>query len=227
MKDFKIRCSAISHIMSASGKLIEGNKTYCDTWLKEQLYGRKKEFTSKTTQKGNIVEDNSIDFIADQLDLGFLMKNEIFFEDEYMTGTPDVVIKNLIIDAKNSWDCFTFPLFEKELPNMAYYWQAQGYMNLTGKSNYKVAYVLSDTPSNLIEREAYWYCKNNGFDDLDMDIYKEFESKMTYPNIPNYLKIKVFDIVRNDDDIQKVKDKVLMCREYIEQRLKQINNVSK
>jgi len=28
------------------------------------------------------------------------------------------------------------------------------------KENYKLIYVLSDTPQNLIEREAYWYCKN-------------------------------------------------------------------
>lgn len=224
MKEFKIRCSAIGQIMSASGKLIDGNKTYCDTWLKEQIYGRRKEFTSKTTQKGNIVEDNSIDFIADQLNLGFLLKNEKSYEDAFMTGTPDIVIKDLIIDAKNSWDCFTFPLFEQDLPTPAYYWQAQGYMNLTGVNKYKVAYVLSDTPQNLIEREAYWHCKNNGYDDLDIDIYKEFEAKMTYSNISNKLKIKVFDIERNDADIHKIIDKVIMCREYINQQIKLINN---
>lgn len=224
MKEFKIRCSAIGQIMSASGQLIDGNKTYCDTWIKEQLYGRKKEFTSKTTQKGNIVEDNSIDFIADQLKLGFLLKNEKHYEDAFMAGTPDIVIKDLIIDAKNSWDCFTFPLFEEKLPSTAYYWQAQGYMNLTGIDKYKVAYVLSDTPQNLIERDAYWHCMNNGYDDLDIDIYKEFETKMTYSNISNKLKLKVFDIQKNESDIQKIKDKVIMCREYINQQLKLINH---
>lgn len=223
MKEFKIRCSAIGQIMSASGKLIEGNKTYCQTWIKEQIYDRKKEFSSKTTEKGNIVEDNSIDFIAEQLGFGLLFKNEKHFEDDFMTGTPDIILNDLIIDAKNSWDCFTFPLLADKLPNSDYYWQAQGYMNLTGRDKYKVVYVLSDTPQNLIEREAYWYCKNNGYDDLDIDIYNEFESKMTYPNIPNNLKIKVFDIERSENDIQSIKDKVLMCREYIKEELTRIN----
>ena len=222
MKEFKIRCSQIGKIMSASGKLIDGNKSYCETWLKEQLYGRRKEFTSKTTEKGNIVEDESIDFIGEMLDLGFVFKNEKHFENEYMTGTPDILLPDLIIDAKNSWDCFTFPLFEDELPTKDYYWQAQGYMHLTGIKKYKVVYVLSDTPLNIIEKEAYWYCKNNGYDDLDMDIFKQFEEKMTYKNIPNNLKIKSFDIEKNEEDIKKAIEKVTFCREYIKSLKEQL-----
>jgi hypothetical protein len=203
--------------MSASGKLVDGNKTYCETWLKEQLYERKKEFTSKTTEKGNIVEDNSIDFIGEMLELGIVFKNEKHFEDEYMTGTPDIILPDLIIDAKNSWDCFTFPLFEKELPTKDYYWQAQGYMNLTGIDKYKVIYVISDTPENLIEKEVYFWCRNNGYNELDLDVLEQFKKKMTYSEIPNNLKIKVFDIEKNIEDIQKIKDKVLLCREYIDE----------
>jgi hypothetical protein len=38
-----------------------------------------------------------------------------------MTGTPDVILEDKIIDIKNSVDCFTFPLNEKELKNKAYW----------------------------------------------------------------------------------------------------------
>lgn len=229
MKIFKIRCSQIGKIMGepktnkakSLGLLSDIAKTYCDNWIKEQVYAKKKEFTSKTTEKGIIVEDNSIDFIASFLGFELLMKNEQYFEDDFMTGTPDIILnsQDLVIDAKNSWDCFTFPLLESKLPTTDYYWQSQGYLNLTGLNNYKVIYTLTDTPINLIERETYWYCRNNGYDELDMDIFKSFEEKMTYQNIPDKLKIKIFDIKRNDSDIERIKQQVIKCREYIEQQL--------
>ena len=224
MKQFKIRCSAIGQIMTQprskaakeAGELSQTSKTYCEIWLKEQLYSRRREFSSKYTQKGNENEDNSIDFIADQLGYGMLLKNEQFFENDFMTGTPDVILPKLIIDAKNSWDCFTFPLFDTEIKNKDYIWQAQGYMELTGRKAYKLVYVLSDTPIHLIQKEAYYYAKNNGYEDLDEDIYNEFEAKMTYPNIDDKLKIKVFDIQHNKADIEMIEQQVIKCRNYIE-----------
>ena len=219
MKEFKIRASQIGKIMtnpiSKSETLSKTTISYLQEWLKEQLYGRKKEFQSKYTDKGNIMEDNSIDFIAEQLEYGFLVKNEQHFENDYMTGTPDLILKDLIIDVKNSWDCFTFPLFDTEIPNKDYYWQLQGYMSLTGKNHAKLIYVLSDTPENLIEREAYYYCKNNGYDELDADIYDQFIEKMTYNGISAMLKYKVFDVERNQEDIDKIKKRVVDCKEYI------------
>lgn len=223
MKEFKIRASAAGQIMTnprskkdiENGILSKTAKTYCETWLKEQLYNRKKEFTSKYTEKGNITEDNSLDYIAEQLGYGMLMKNEKHLDNHIMTGTPDVILNDLIIDVKNSWDNFTFPLFETEIPNKDYYWQAQCYMYLTGKVNYKLIYVLSDTPTHLIEKDAYYWCKNNGYDDLDIDIHKQFIHKMTYNDIDDKFKIKVFKITRNHEDIAKIEKRVIECRNYI------------
>ena len=223
MNEFKIRASACGHIMTnprskkdiEAGILSKTSKDYCETWVKEQIYGRTKEFTSKYTDKGNIVEDNSLDFIAEQLGYGMLIKNEKHLENHVMMGTPDVILKDLVIDVKNSWDNFTFPLFETEITNKNYYWQAQCYMSLTGKQKFKLIYVLSDTPSHLIEREAYWWCKNNGYDELDLDIHKQFIRNMSYNDIPDNLKIKVFDIERNQIDIDKIEKRVIECRNYI------------
>ena len=190
-------------------------KTYCRDWLMEQLYSRRKEFSSKYTQKGNIVEDNSIDFIAKTLDLGLLFKNEDFYENEYIQGTPDVILPNFIIDAKNSWDFSTFPYLEKEIPNSDYWWQGQGYMTLCNKKSYKLIYCLTDTPENLIEREARRWCYDNGYEELDEDIYDKFYEKMTYSDLPDYMKIKVYDFERCDESILKIIEKVKQCREYI------------
>lgn len=214
MKEFKIRASAAGKIMGVRG-LGKTGETYCKDWLKEQLFQRRKEFSNKYTQKGLIVEDNSIDMIADQLGYGLLLKNERHFENDHFTGTPDIILPKLIIDAKSSWDCFTFPLFETHQGKNDYYWQAQVYMDLVGRDHYKVAYCLMDTPEHLILRAATYYSRDNGYDELDQDVYDQFVAKMTYPDIPASLRFKAFDIERNQADIDMIKGRVEMCREIV------------
>ena len=172
------------------------------------------------------MEDNSIDFIAENLKLGMLIQNTQFFENDFLTGTPDIIIPDFVFDVKNPWDFSTFPLLETEIPNTDYYWQGQGYMWLTGRKKYKLIYVLSDTPLHLIRKEAYYYCMDNGYDELDDDVYQDFVNKMTYPDVPDHLKIKIFEFERNDEDIERIKERVLVCRKIQKQilgNLKKIN----
>lgn len=201
-------------------------KSYCEMWLKQQLYSRRKNIKSKYMDKGLIMEDNSIDFIADYLNLGMLIKNEVRMSNDYMEGECDVLLPKDIFDAKNSWDCFTFPLFDKEIPNIDYYWQGQGYMELYNRDSYKLIYVLSDTPAHIIRREAYFYAINNGYDELSKEIHQEFIDNMTYPDIIDNLKIKIFPFTRNNNDIKKIKGQVIKCREYINNLIK-TNNINK
>lgn len=220
---FKIRCSAIGKIMtnsrSKSEVLSKTTQSYCKQWLKEQLYNKRYEFTSKFTDKGNECEDESIEFAAEMLGLGMLFKNEEHFTSDHMTGTPDVITKDFILDVKNSWDCFSFPLFETEVPNKDYYWQAQGYMYLTDRKQFKLVYVLSDTPEELIYKECRSYCYRNNIDEVSEELFDEFYQKMTYKDTADEFKIKVFEIERNDEDIEKIKARVEECRDYI-QKLK-------
>lgn len=190
-----------------------GLKTFCEVWLKQKLYKRKKEFTSKYTEKGDAVEQESLIKIKDHLGLASISKNDEYLENQYIHGTPDVN-ESLLIDAKNSWDCFTFPLFETELPEDKYYWQGQGYMALTGKDECHFAYVLCDTPEHLIRNEAKSFCYRSGYE-MSPDIMEDFKNKMTYSDISDELKIKVFTVKRNDSDIQKIYERVKCCRTYL------------
>lgn len=195
-------------------ELPAGAKTYCEMWLKQQLYARRREFTSKYTDKGNMVEEQSLETIRQFLGLEKLVKNDEYFDNEYSHGTPDVVETAYLVDAKNSWDCFSFPLFDDEIPYDENYWQGQVYMALTGKPLVKFIYVLSDTPEKLIINEAKSYCWKNGFE-MCPKFVDEFREKLTYPNVPAELKIKCFDVFRNNADIEKIKLRVDMCRHYI------------
>jgi hypothetical protein len=210
MKDFKIRCSAIGKIMTnARSKTETLSKTtisYLEEWTKEQIYSRRKEIFSKYLDKGNAVEVDSLDFIKTHLNYKQLEKNEESFENDFLTGTPDAILDDHIIDVKNSWDCFSFPLFFNSIPNKDYYYQAQGYMALTGIDRYKLIYTLMDTPEDLIQREY--------FGDQSTDLV-EFASKYKYSDIEPQYRIKVFDIYRNDEDIENIYNRVDECRQYI------------
>ena len=52
--------------------------------------------------------------------------------------------------------------------------------------------------------------------ELEAEIYEEFKAKMTYSDIPDKYKIKVFNSARNDNRIKAIEERVILCREYIE-----------
>ena len=184
-------------------------KSYLENWNKEQIYGRRAEFFSKETDKGIVVESQSIDFIEEASDYGFLKKNEESFEDEYKTGTPDLLTGDIVIDVKNSWTCFTFPLYAKEIPSKDYWYQLQSYMGLTGKKSAKLIYTLMDTPKHIIDKEFKY---NNRYE-LD---YEEFEKQYLYSHIDPKYRIKSFDVERDNETIKAIDERVKLCRKYIE-----------
>ena len=156
-----------------------------------------------------------MDLIADHLGLGLLIKNTESKENEFMTGLCDVKLPDMIIDAKSSWDVFTFPYFAKEVPDPEYITQLQVYMHLYDKPKAILAYCLVDAPQHLIEREAMFHCRNMGYEDLDAEIYAQFEAKMTYGDIALEYKVKIFEIERDDTIISAIEDRVKEAREYI------------
>lgn len=215
---FKIRCSAIGQIMTnGRGKDTIGQTalTYLEKWVKSQLYDREQDIQSKYLSKGLQVEAEIIQIAANHYGWGDVAKNEEWLSDEHLTGTPDIILpKRGVIDMKASWDCFTFPLFDTEL-DKSYWWQVQGYMALTGLNKAAVVYVLHDAPEDLIEREAWKSVRAAGDDELTEEIFEEYKAKMTYSHLPIQLRLKRFDVERDDDAIQAVRDRVELCRTII------------
>lgn len=193
MKQFYIRCSAIGRIMTEprnkNEELSETAKSYCKEWLTEQIYNKKKEIQSKYLTKGIECEQLGIDRYNNTFNT-FCTKNEEEFANDYLTGTPDIITEDSIIDIKNSWDCFTFPLFEKDIPNKDYYWQLQGYMALTGKEKAQLVYVLED-------------------------YIDEYSNVYDYLGVDNKYRIKVFDTEIDYEAIELINSKVRKCRAYI------------
>ncbi len=225
---FKIRANAIGQIMTNARKktemLSQTAKTYCETWLKEQLFNRRKEIDNKYLTKGVEVEDGAIDFVIENTSLPFAMKNEKHFEKEFVKGTPDLILSDKVIDIKSSWDIFTFPLFEKDI-NKAYWWQLQGYMYLTGKEKAELTYVLIDTPIDLIEKEIGYKSKDKEF--LTSSEFSKFEAEfyhnMTFSDIEAKHRIKTFSFNIDNTAIDQIKTRVAECQVYINELLSKIN----
>lgn len=219
MEQFKIRCSAIWQIMGndRSGKNMgKTAQTYLETWVKEQLYNRKKEFYSQATGKGLSIENESIEFAAQQLGWGMVFKNEQHFENDFMTGTPDVILSNCIVDIKSSFDCFSFPLFDSDVEK-SYWWQLQGYMILANKPNAKLVYCLMDTPLHIIEKQFYYKKSELGLIELEPEMEDEIIRINTYMGIKEKLRIKTYEIAKDPTAENAIKERVSLCREYINQ----------
>lgn len=217
----KIRSSAIGKIMASprnKGEVLsETAKTYIQDLFKENELGIAREFWSRYTDKGLQMEDEAIDFAGQVLGWEFVVKNEESFENDWITGTPDVLTKTLLADIKCSWDGNTFPLFDTELKNKDYFWQMQGYMWLTGLEQAELVYCLMDTPHQIVEdevRRAHWKA---GLIDEDIDLREAVQSQHTFIHLPNNLRIKRFIVERNEDAIDNIKEKVELAREYYEQ----------
>jgi len=183
---FRCRASGLGKIMGARGMGKTG-ESFVQDWLKEKLYGTRREIYSKYIDKGNENEDIAIEMAAHTLNHPMLLKNEDWFENDWVHGTPDIILADSVIDVKCSWDAFTFPLFETELPNMDYYWQLQAYMWLTGTSSGKVVYCLTET-------------------DYEQPQYKD---------VPESLKIKSFNVAYDPAAIEKIKERVEQCNNYL------------
>jgi hypothetical protein len=195
LKEFKIRASAVSLIMtnprSKSEVLSQTCISYLQQWVKEQIYGVEKEIKSKYLTKGLDVEDIAIDYYSEEKGLGFVLKNDQYFSDTFCHGTPDLIHDEIVYDFKSSWDCFTFPLFDSE-PDKPYWMQLQIYMHLTGFKKAKLVYTLQNTPDEL-----------------------EWDEPKDYSDLSSKYRIKEFEFDYDPDFIKSVEERVNLCREYI------------
>lgn len=213
---FKLRCSAIGQIMPSPKARTRFTKTQID-WVKkrliEQKYNRKEEIKSDFLTKGIEVEEASFTLACKVLKLGFVKKNTEFFENEFITGTPDLIYNNEVIDIKSSWNLFTFPFFEKEIPNSDYWWQLQGYMALTGLDKARLVYCLVDTPDFLILNECYRQAKLTG--ELPEELENKVRSEHTFTDIPESERVKVFEIKKDQEAINSINDRVKEINQLI------------
>ena len=220
----KIRCSSLGKIMTAprskSEVLSQTAKSYIEELAKEHLFGIKKVFKSRYTDKGNEVEEQAIELTEDVLGFEFLTKNEKYFENDYIKGTPDVITTSLIIDVKSSWSGETFPFFETELPNKDYYYQVMGYMWLTGKKDALISYCLINTPEEIVNDEIRRTAWGKYEIEPSEETIREVQSVHNFSHIPKDRRVKAFHVEFNEGVVNEMKTRIDECRKYFNTLIK-------
>lgn len=206
----ELECNSIA--INAESQLSEGAKTYCKTYLKSVIYDKSKpKVQTKSMEKGTIVEADAISLISDIYDMPLISKNEKRLRNEWVKGEADVLFEDIVIDAKSSESCWTFPIFEDELPDEQYYWQVQAYMWLYGKKSASVVYTLMTTPTSILLRDAKWALGN----EYTQQRFEDYLRYHNYDDTPKSIRTKRFDFDYDEKAIEKIKNKVNLCKLYI------------
>jgi hypothetical protein len=207
--------------LNAKPELSKGAKSYLESLWIEETFNRPKNFSSKYTEKGTEQETESMHLAnkvlgwgltADYIDGVEFIKQRM--NNDFLTGEPDLITESILVDIKSSWDVHTFPHFKDDIDS-AYYSQGQGYMMLSGKTTFELVYCLVDTPDRLILdaiRRAEW---SEGFIEIPEDYEKAIRESMTFEDIPESLRVKRYTFERDEEYINKVKECVIMAREYL------------
>lgn len=202
----------------------------CKTKLR-QIYlsettGRKKVIKNKYLEKGLMVEEDCITQYS-LLTGCFHKKNTETKENDYIIGTSDFFWEDIVIDTKASWDIWTFYDSKGKKIKPLYHWQLDGYMWLYGKYFGRLVYCLINTPEHLIKAEErkvmYEMFGNEGnmllADDLMKSVYqdecKQIRKNHIFDDIELKDKVKVFEIERDEDRIDRIITVVEGCRWYL------------
>ena len=130
--DTHIRASSVGYLMTEpqskadkeAGLLSKtAQKHLLDVYIAEK-YGRKKDIQTKQMKKGIEVEQDSIELLSMYLKMPF-SKNDQRFTNDFITGFPDIIDNDRIIDIKSSYDLWTFIGNIPDKLDSLYYWQMQ------------------------------------------------------------------------------------------------------
>jgi len=222
----RIRASQSGRIMteprSKSEELSETAKTYLRELYISIVYGRHKDIINKYVIKGNMVEEEGITLLS-RYRGEYLQKNSEILMNDFISGTPDIFTGPAILqaetitDIKCSWDIFSFFKSKTEKLDQGYYWQLQSYMDLTGAGVAYLCYCLVNTPPPLIEsekRKLLWMTNITG-DELRQEALAVIEKNCTFDDIPINERINLIEVPRNQEDIDRLHDRVLLCRKWM------------
>lgn len=225
-------------------ELSDGVITHLVDCFASAVYKRREEAFGKTLTKGTEREEDSITLFSLTHKL-FFQKNSERLSNDYITGEPDLFVGKSVYEAthipdiKTSWSLNTF-LREKHGPlNKMYYWQAQGYMDLTDAKSAEICYCLVNGTAQAIDdekRKVLWICGG-----VENDEYKQYARQIEINHIfdleafrkenPMYIldndveawqydipakeRIFSFKIERNQQDIDRLHKRIDDCREWM------------
>ncbi len=219
-----------------------GAKAYLEQWFIEQKYGRRKEVISNVLSKGTECEEEAIGLLESFTSKRGFFKNSKQFANDYLTGEPDLIppFEPLAVwDIKNAFDMFSYFKASREDPLRTskgftdYGWQGIGYLILTGRRVFHLAYCLINTPEWIIndEQRRAWFKLNPDVSDLVKErVEASIAKNHTFDDVPIYERVSISRMSFSEAEMQELKTKIQkrveLCQEYIDQ-LEELFNVKK
>lgn len=206
--------------------LSEGTKTFCSALYADLKYGKwnpTKDIGNKYTTKGKHAEEASIDLVS-KLEKFPFKKNELFIQNEFLRGTPDIIVGDTynaskILDVKSPWDSETFFANLNDDLVMQYQFQMQGYMAISGAPVAEVHFCLVDIPDFMWESEKMKLFKRmevvtEDSPEFQMALAQLFRN-LHFGDMPLEERRIKFTVHRDDELIQKIYNQVIKLRPYL------------
>lgn len=226
------RSSAVDNIMSASGKIIQGNITFLREVYVQEVYGYKKEIGSKYFQKGTECEEGGIDMLTETLLRNCALparKNEVEKNNGFIKGSCDVDFGGIIFDIKNAWDWNT--LHNAEMTS-AYEYQLRCYMELWGRETAILFYCLQNMPESILQAEERKMFYNGtdfvSFEDPSfLSSCEVLREKFNFEKFPIESRFRVWEIKHDPIIIEKIQEKIVLCRAWLNDYHEKMQNLEK
>jgi hypothetical protein len=198
-------------------ELSQGAKSLVESIVEQEVYKYKQSFSSKQTDKGTRVEDESIEVYNRLLftDYKKLVEGDKYAElsVDLLSGHPDIVSipERKVIDIKSSWDKSTFPKLPEQAKNSAYEWQVKAYLYMlsvmTGEewTQGEVAFVLVNTPEDLL----------NEWDEPSLHYVDDLEDN---------LRVTIVNVELTTEDKLHIEKRLKAALEYADMYRNKLNN---
>lgn len=221
--NYKFHASGIGNLMvlprskkdKENNKLSDTSKKYLhDIYIKE-VYGRDYNFQNKYTIKGTLSEEQSISLLT-RVTNKLYTKNEKNISNDYVTGTPDIITKNTVIDIKTKWDLQTF--INETGDKKMYYYQLQAYMWLTNLKKSQLAFTLVNTPQFLVVSEKNKVFHTSYYEDGSKELVQaenQVDKNHNFDDILDSKKIKIYDFEYSNEVIEVMKRQIKTARNYL------------
>lgn len=188
-----------------------------------EVYGRKKDITTKQMDKGILAENDSIKLLS-LVEGEFFFKNEEQLENEWFCGHPDLILDKdgqiQCYDIKTSWELDSFMPKLIEEPDKSYVAQLNCYYSLLSAQGGAIAYCLVSAPQQIIEQEkrSLLFRMNvaTEFAPEYLIAAEELEKLMVFEDIDERERVIVQKVPKDDELIEKMKAKVPILRQWLQ-----------
>lgn len=188
------------------------------------VYGRKTDITTKQMDKGIVCEPASVQLVS-LVEGKMYFKNEDRLENEWFCGHPDIFIGDNvqnaeeISDLKTSWSMDTFMPKLIETVDRSYEAQLNCYYSLTGAKCGHLFYTLVSATPEMVEEEKYYILKRlnaaTEYSPEAVEAIENLKTNMIFEDIDYRERVIKISVPRNEELIQKMKDKVPALRKWL------------